>query len=196
LKLLSEPFAAFDTRTESFPDFTIPVSLSTPSHILSTHRSIVNTAIFHPSLPLLFTSGIEKMVVVHSPTPFSTPSPPFIPRKPRPNKAGLDTRDEDEEERLGLGEDTAALEYFDALLEDNDGREDALWRDGHGRGWMGEDEDDDEEEVDMRHAYMDSLGSDDDHWSDVEQDSDSGLDDAELEALMGFGRSIGRRARG
>ncbi|ORY42721.1 WD40-repeat-containing domain protein [Leucosporidium creatinivorum] len=188
------PSVSFDTRTESFPDFTIPVSLSTPSHILSTHRSIVNTALFHPSLPLLFTSGIEKLVVVHSPTPFSTPSPPFIPRKPRPNKAGLDTRDEDEEDRLGLGEDTAALEYFDALLEDNDGREDALWRDGHGRGWMGEDDDEEEE---SRNAWeeFDDFDSGEE-WSDVEQDSDSGLDDAELEELMGFGRSIGRRARG
>lgn len=44
-----------------------------PSSILTPHRSIVNTALFHPSLPLLFTSGIEKTILVHSPTPFLLP---------------------------------------------------------------------------------------------------------------------------
>lgn len=93
---------------------------------------------------------------------------------------------------MGLDEDTAALEYFDALLEDNDGREEALWRDGHGRGWPSEDD----EEEESRNAWEEFDDFDSDaEGSDVEQDSDSGLDDAELEELMGFGRSIGRRAR-
>ena len=40
-----------------------------PVHILSGHRSIVNNAAYHSDLQLIFTSGIEKMVKIHSPSP-------------------------------------------------------------------------------------------------------------------------------
>lgn len=204
----SAPLSAvvFDTRTHTNPGFTLPASLSTPSSILSAHRSIVNTTLFHPTLPLLFTSGIEKMVQVHSPTPFPGHSTPFVPRLPRPNKGGLDTRDEDEEEAQGLGEDREALEYFDALLQDHDSNEEALWRDGHGRGCLGEEEDDSEVDEETRRAWVEAFGDEVDEseeegegeggsgeegWG-TEQDSDSGVDDEELELLL---RQATRRDR-
>lgn len=195
-ELTSDFRTAFDTGTSANPSFTIPHSLSVPSSILSAHRSIVNTALFHPTLPLLFTAGIEKMVQVHSPTPFSSSasSTPFVPRTPRPRKGGLDTRDEDEEEALGMFEDKEALEYFDALLEDQDGREEALWRDGHGRGCLGDDSGEEEEmDEETRRTWEEAFGGmeeDDDEeggreggWG-TEQDSDSGVDEVELEAIL------------
>ena len=33
------------------------------------HKSIVNTALFHPHLPLLLTAGVERHIFIHSPTP-------------------------------------------------------------------------------------------------------------------------------
>ena len=119
---------------------------------------------------------------------------------PRPRKGGLDTRDEDEEEALGLAEDKEALEYFDALLENHDGQEEALWRDGHGRGCLGLDEGDfgsDEDDSGSSEDEENSTSTDRDllhshiDW-DEEQDSDSGLDDEELEALFDLGSALGR----
>ncbi|GAA5845349.1 hypothetical protein JCM9279_004853 [Rhodotorula babjevae] len=44
---------------------TLPALVS-PAHAhLTAHRSIVNTALFHPTLPVLYTSGVEKLVVRH-----------------------------------------------------------------------------------------------------------------------------------
>ncbi|GAA5926629.1 hypothetical protein JCM1841_003186 [Sporobolomyces salmonicolor] len=49
------------------PDLlTLPARLTSPSSILTGHRSIVNTALFHPTLPYLFTSGVEKVIIRHS----------------------------------------------------------------------------------------------------------------------------------
>ncbi|GAA6013449.1 hypothetical protein JCM10207_008850 [Rhodosporidiobolus poonsookiae] len=85
---------------------TLPASISTPSSILTGNRSIVNSALFHPTLPLVFTSGVEKTIVRHSascpssilssavppprnPFPSVLPDPPpppswrFTPRPPR-----------------------------------------------------------------------------------------------------------------
>ncbi|KAB5591802.1 DDB1-and CUL4-associated factor 5 [Ceratobasidium theobromae] len=47
----------------------IPANLSQPSFRLGEHRSIVNTAAFHPTLPLIFTSGVESHIQVHSVRP-------------------------------------------------------------------------------------------------------------------------------
>ncbi|GAA5985746.1 hypothetical protein JCM10908_007094 [Rhodotorula pacifica] len=46
---------------------TYPTLISPATQILTGHRSIVNTALFHPTLPLLYTSGVEKVVVRHAP---------------------------------------------------------------------------------------------------------------------------------
>ena len=37
-------------------------------YIIQGHESIVNTALFHPHRPLLFTAGIERFIRLHSPT--------------------------------------------------------------------------------------------------------------------------------
>ncbi|KPV73256.1 uncharacterized protein RHOBADRAFT_55028 [Rhodotorula graminis WP1] len=48
------------------PDrLTVPALVSPAHATLKAHRSIVNTALFHPTLPVLYTSGVEKLVVQH-----------------------------------------------------------------------------------------------------------------------------------
>ena len=48
------------------PDrLTLPALVSPAHATLTAHRSIVNTALFHPTLPVLYTSGVEKLVVRH-----------------------------------------------------------------------------------------------------------------------------------
>ncbi|KAF5340637.1 hypothetical protein D9611_007483 [Ephemerocybe angulata] len=49
----------------------VPKELSTPFSRLGGHRSIVNTVIFHPQLLHVVTAGIEKDIILHSPTPGS-----------------------------------------------------------------------------------------------------------------------------
>ncbi|KAJ8291643.1 DDB1- and CUL4-associated factor 5 [Rhodotorula toruloides] len=53
-------------RKDDSAPFLRPASISPASSILTGHRSIVNTALFHPNLPLLYTSGVEKVIVRHS----------------------------------------------------------------------------------------------------------------------------------
>ncbi|BGP35562.1 hypothetical protein JCM10296v2_007403 [Rhodotorula toruloides] len=69
-------------RKDDSAPFLRPASISPASSILTGHRSIVNTALFHPNLPLLYTSGVEKVIIRHSsPTtgllaaPAPTPTP-------------------------------------------------------------------------------------------------------------------------
>ncbi|EGU11004.1 hypothetical protein RTG_03224 [Rhodotorula toruloides ATCC 204091] len=52
-------------KDDSVP-FLRPALISSASSILTGHRSVVNTALFHPNLPLLYTSGVEKVIVRHS----------------------------------------------------------------------------------------------------------------------------------
>ncbi|KAF8630849.1 hypothetical protein AX17_005208 [Amanita inopinata Kibby_2008] len=49
----------------------IPVEISRPFCRLTGHRSIVNTTAFHPSMLHVVTAGIERNIVLHSPTPSS-----------------------------------------------------------------------------------------------------------------------------
>ena len=37
--------------------------------IIEGHKSIVNTALFHPYLPQIVTAGVERHITLHSPTP-------------------------------------------------------------------------------------------------------------------------------
>lgn len=46
-----------------------PMVLVTRSHFSVGHRSIVNTAAFHPSLPLILTSGVENHILMHGTHP-------------------------------------------------------------------------------------------------------------------------------
>jgi len=45
-----------------------PVSLSRPLFRLNGHKSIVNSVLFHPSLLHIATAGIERHIILHSPT--------------------------------------------------------------------------------------------------------------------------------
>jgi WD repeat-containing protein 22 len=121
-----------------------PEILSRPSVVVQGHRSIVNSALFHPSLPLLFTSGIEKHVLAHRSTRFrasstvagaqedksSAPEPgervkgewKFVPREPRVWDPGscYDEPDDDDDEsgdEFATGESLQTLEHFDWLLQ-------------------------------------------------------------------------------
>ncbi|KAH7340637.1 WD40-repeat-containing domain protein [Rhizoctonia solani] len=47
----------------------VPPCLSQPDFWLGGHRSVVNTAAFHPTLPLIFTSGVENHIQLHSVRP-------------------------------------------------------------------------------------------------------------------------------
>ncbi|KAJ3573186.1 hypothetical protein NP233_g2603 [Leucocoprinus birnbaumii] len=49
----------------------LPTAISTPLCRLTGHNSIVNSAVFHPHFLHVVTSGVEKCVVLHSPTPSS-----------------------------------------------------------------------------------------------------------------------------
>ncbi|GAA5884366.1 hypothetical protein JCM1840_004780 [Sporobolomyces johnsonii] len=67
------------------PDlFTLPAPLTSPSSILTVHRSIVNTTLFHPTLPYLVTSGVKKVIICHSPSPSSS-STRLQSRSPSPS---------------------------------------------------------------------------------------------------------------
>ncbi|KAF5382441.1 hypothetical protein D9615_002712 [Tricholomella constricta] len=57
----------------------VPVDLSTPFCRLTGHKSIVNATLFHPHLPHIITCGIEKDIILHSPTPAS----PCVPNLER-----------------------------------------------------------------------------------------------------------------
>jgi len=55
-----------DTCAYGNKTITVPMTISKPSLKLHGHRSIPNSLIFHPYLPLVCTSGVEKLVKVHS----------------------------------------------------------------------------------------------------------------------------------
>lgn len=46
---------------------TVPAALDVPRAILTGHRSVVNSALFHPTLPWLYTAGVEKVILRHGP---------------------------------------------------------------------------------------------------------------------------------
>ncbi|OCH92640.1 WD40 repeat-like protein [Obba rivulosa] len=49
----------------------VPVEIDTPLCRLAGHKSIVNTTLMHPHLLHTVTAGIERHIVLHSPTPIS-----------------------------------------------------------------------------------------------------------------------------
>ncbi|KWU45602.1 WD40 repeat-like protein [Rhodotorula sp. JG-1b] len=113
-------------------DATYPTLVSPASSVLTGHRSVVNTALFHPTLPLLYTAGVEKIIVQHGAA--ATSSHPgrwrFVPREPKPHFShpGLDGPSDPaddphclpgetpqaREQRLRQ-EDPQVLQYFDGL---------------------------------------------------------------------------------
>jgi hypothetical protein len=117
----------------------VPVTNRQASKLIH-HRSVVNTALFHPSLPLLYTCGVEKMVKEWS-TTAAQEAEPAIRREPRPVKPRLSyqtilTQSALTEEEL-LREDPEMLSTFDYLLEYDQARADLFQPDSelaHVRG--------------------------------------------------------------
>ncbi|PKI84512.1 hypothetical protein MVES1_001821 [Malassezia vespertilionis] len=62
-----------------------PVSLSTPAFTLEGSQSIVNSAMCHPTLPMIATAGIERLVRLHYavPTSLEHTSPNWMDTKPK-----------------------------------------------------------------------------------------------------------------
>lgn len=73
VSLTRHPVVAF-AESKSGPRH-IPITLSRPTARLAGHRSIVNTALMHPTFPAILTAGIERNILLHSPTPAT----PFMP---------------------------------------------------------------------------------------------------------------------
>ena len=68
------------------------------THLLLGHTSIVNSTLFHPTLPHIATAGIERDVLIHGPTPGS----PCVARLRR-SPESRDVR------RVGSGEEEGAM---------------------------------------------------------------------------------------
>ncbi|THH27002.1 hypothetical protein EUX98_g7186 [Antrodiella citrinella] len=150
-----QPVIGFTSRNNDAR--TIPVDLSTPLFRLGGHKSIVNSTLIHPRYPMIFTSGVERHIVAHSPLPSSPciPDLPLTPEKvrsvPRQNvndtrlyvRALLSGRSDDEEDR-------ATIALFDHILRE-EGEQDLF--EVPSRIW---DPDDDEMEEDPN-EYADDL---------------------------------------
>lgn len=138
-----------------------PVSLSQPLFRLNGHKSIVNSVLFHPSLLHIVTAGIERHVILHSPTKSSpcTEELELTPTTVRPLPVGSP---EDRSRLLraistGMGtnefeEDAETIALFDEILRsEGEGRDIFLSRvcDGD-ESDEDEDEDDSESDEDAR----------------------------------------------
>ena len=173
----------FDEITFGFKR-TKPFVIDQEAFTLKNHRSIVNSTLFHPYLPLIFTAGVEKLVRVFSPFKFVTDPGIFIcflltlltlldriastEGRQRSNPSNLGSlfrmRNLDEEENVEENMDTLA--FFD-ILQAVDAQEDSLW--------ISDDSDT------MSRMSMDSTSSsdvDDEFDNDLEQDD---LQDNDLE---------------
>lgn len=84
----------------------VPIPLFT----LKSHRSIVNSLIFHPHLPLIYTAGVEKLVRIFSPFPFIDPT--LISSTQERIKGTLVPYNVQQGE---LSEDASVLNFFDML---------------------------------------------------------------------------------
>jgi WD repeat-containing protein 22 len=108
----------------------VPKELSTPLTRLCGHLSIVNSTLIHPVLPLIATAGIERQVVLHSPTP-NTPWATNLPPTPTTTRSlpSLGTMADRSILRLlmrmstimepdeSMGEDARSITYFDMILQ-------------------------------------------------------------------------------
>ncbi|GAA6015695.1 hypothetical protein JCM11491_002448 [Sporobolomyces phaffii] len=80
----AEGIGYLSPSTSSSPaSLTLPHSLSEPSSVLRAHRSIANTTLYHPTLPYLYSCGVEKTIVRHSPAPASSAHVPASARRAR-----------------------------------------------------------------------------------------------------------------
>ncbi|KAJ3109888.1 hypothetical protein HDU96_007089 [Phlyctochytrium bullatum] len=108
-----------------------PFEINREDFALEGHRSIVNSVIFHPHLPIIATAGVEKLVRLHSPYPMLGSRPENQQRKPTRVACEHSSR-----RRLFLNlfgteetmeEDSATLAEFDYLIQ-TEAAADRLWR--------------------------------------------------------------------
>jgi WD repeat-containing protein 22 len=94
------------------------------------HLSIVNTTLIHPVLPVIATAGIERHVILHSPTPNAPWATDLLPTPTttRPLPSGGPTPSDPSVLRLlmrlstimevdeSMGEDARSIAYFDLCV--------------------------------------------------------------------------------
>ncbi|GAA5831373.1 hypothetical protein JCM5353_007144 [Sporobolomyces roseus] len=188
-----------------------PHSISEPSSVLRSHRSIANTTLYHPTLPYLYSCGVEKLIIRHSPSPTSRTSAPtpsssnwtFTPRPPRaepasflsslfgPADPGLETslrlgETVDQREKRLRKEDIEVLEYFDELIigeSDSEG----CWRDAGENEIDGVESSDDESDEEGE-----GIDEDEDDDERVEAEGDEGTTRRILNSLYSLEEQAGR----
>ncbi|KAF4617596.1 hypothetical protein D9613_005957 [Agrocybe pediades] len=152
----------------------VPVEIATPLCRLTGHDTIVNTAVFHPHLFHIVTSGVEKNIILHSPTP-SSPCTQNLQRSPADVRE-LKPEDEDLDRANYL---TALFGSHPTLLtESADDREERrtislfdhiLREEGDADVWT-------------RRPWS-MPGSDDDNEQEDEGSSDSASDDSDMDEI-------------
>ncbi|EOQ99354.1 DDB1- and CUL4-associated factor 5 [Wallemia ichthyophaga EXF-994] len=145
----------------------LPALIDRPAFRLEGHASIVNSAMIHPSLPLIATSGVEKSVKVHTPTPFSNKLhkiPALDKRTPPSRQMGDETGSSRRDFLLALlsspedshdadiEEDPITINFFDSLLRRD--REVDIWNDDE------DDEDDKDDQDDQDNDQDDDMDDD------------------------------------
>ena len=94
------------------------------------HLSIVNTTLIHPILPVIATAGIERHVILHSPTPNAPWGADLLPTRTntRPLPSGGPAPSDPSVLRLlmrlsamtevdeSMGEDARSIAYFDLCV--------------------------------------------------------------------------------
>lgn len=133
-----------------------PVALSRPLCRLSGHKSIVNSVLFHPSLLHIATAGIERHIILHSPTKSSPCTKDLMPTSTTTRTLPVGTP-EDHSRLLraiatGSGtidsdEDAETIALFDEIIRtEGEGRD--IFSSRGCDDSEGEDEDGDEDESD------------------------------------------------
>ena len=92
--------------------------MMTSKFIITGHKTIVNTVVFHPHFLHVVTSGVEKSIHLHSPTP-SSPCTQNLPLSPLDVRQ-LDERDDQADRQVYLN----ALMGARTIDGDNDNNDD------------------------------------------------------------------------
>ncbi|KAJ3024460.1 UNVERIFIED_CONTAM: hypothetical protein HDU68_008149 [Siphonaria sp. JEL0065] len=145
----------------------VPYEVEEEAFSVGEHRSIVNSVLFHPSLPLIVTAGVEKIVRVFSPFPFSNYNETLENKSdtvPRLNALPLLTGMFDDFEAT-TREDTWTLADFDRLIIRESNRN-TLWNNLDDLSSDTSDGDDDSSDSD---DSDDSNGSSD-SWETMSED--------------------------
>lgn len=196
-EIFTQTSIAFSSSRDE--DICLPTVVNRPAFRLEGHSSIVNSAMIHPTLPLVATSGVEKIVKLHTPTPFTNELE--VSKTPPSRQMGDETRNSRrdflmalltspyEHEATNVEEDPLTINFFDSLLrrdqevdiwnepdsnEDEDLDDMAELMMGFGRGEFEEDEEDevDDEDIDEDDMSVDVVGASEDSESEESIDID------------------------